>query len=248
MYEPTGDEFSLIDDPRVNLAIEAVRGAFSALDAERAAHAATRAQVVDISPLNEFGENPEAIAENLRKKLESAAKKAGKDGTSVEEAVKQAREQWQAEHRGVLEARDKREQGLVGQLEKLLVDQAIDKHVSTINPTKAGREFFAMKMKASTHTKLTDAHELAATVVDADGKQRYSGSAVNADGSMTLAELAAELAANQDYAAYIQSDAPAGGGTPPRGTPPGPRPPGGRELSATEKISVGIGKGQHQRK
>jgi hypothetical protein len=248
MYEDSGDgQYALIDDPRINLAIEAVRGAFGALDAERAAHEATRQTVVDISPLAEYGEDVPTIASTLKEKLEKAAKKATKEGTSVEDAVKQAREQWQTEHRTTLEARDKREKGLSGQLEKLLVDRAIRKHVREINPTKAGEEFFEMKMKASVRTKLTDADELAVTVVDDKGAQRYSGSDVNADGSMTLKELAAELGANPDYAAYIQSEAPPGGGTPPGG--PTPRPGARRqeqgEKTPHDKIVSGLRKGQH---
>ncbi len=248
LYEDDGSgTFQLVDDPRVNAAIEACRGAFGALDAERAAHEALQRTVPDLTPLAEYGDDVTTIAATLQERLTKAAKKATKDGVNVEDAVNQAREQWGREHKDANEKRDNREQGLTTQLEKLLVDSAVDRCVDGIKPTNAGREFFRMKMKAGIRTKLTDDHQLAVTIVDDKGNQRYSGGD-GPGGAMTMTELASELSANTDYAPYIQSDTPAGGGTPPGGAPQGRTLVGGsqRPLSAVEKIAKGIREGQHR--
>jgi len=53
----------------------------------------------------------------------------------------------------------------------------------------------------------------------------------------------AEMKANEKFGRLFESAAPVGAGMPPRGGSTPPRQPG-RVLSATEKIAIGLAKGQ----
>lgn len=236
------DAFNLVDDPKVKSAIEAVSGAFRALDAERAAHKATQGTIPDLTPLADFGSSPQEIRDNIAAKLEEAAKasKSGK-GPNIEDALAQAKGEWTKAHVGELKQRDEKVTGLQGQLQTLLVDQAIDQAVAKINPTEAGARYFKMLLKEQVRPKLTDNNQLDVTIVDSAGTQRFSGSDARPDGAMTIQELAAEAAADAANKPYIKSEAPSGGGTPPGSTQgTGGRPAQGAAKSAAAKIAAGL--------
>jgi hypothetical protein len=231
--EVEGEGFVLdSEDPKVAGAVSAIAGLNKAL---RAARADARSKTpIDLSPLSEYGADPEEIAEAIRAKLDEAAKAKG-PGIDLEKI----KADLARTHAGELEKERKRAEALQGQLYKVLVENAARQEIAT----QKGDADLLMPFVKERVTVSEDGGEFRVHVVDGTGDARYSG----VTGSpMTLRELVAEMKADKRYGRLFESDAPDGGGTPPSG----PKRPLGREtadLSPVEKIKKGLQEGKYRR-
>jgi hypothetical protein len=81
-------------------------------------------------------------------------------------------------------------------------------------------------------------------VTDEAGDIRYSGTT---GAPMSIKEFVGEIKADQKFSPLFKSEQRSGGGTPP-GAPNRPAlKPTGKDMSPTEKIAMGLSKGQFQR-
>jgi hypothetical protein len=184
---------------------------------------------VDLSPLSEFGADPAAIKAAIDAKLSDAQKAAGQDVNKQIEGVKAA---LATAHKGELDKRDARNQGLQNQLYTMMVENAA---TSAIVELKGVPDLLMPFVKNFVKVNEKDG-QFHVSVVDAQGEIRYG----NTGSPMSIKELIAEMKANEKYGRLFESDQPNGGG----GFQPGAgrqnQQPKKGEKSANDKISAGL--------
>lgn len=228
------------DNPGVKSAVAAVTRLNQALKASRAEAKAAKGQKIDLSPLADFGDTPEAIAEGVNAKLaelnDSLKKKGGED---LQRQVEKIKHDLAQAHAKEIQGRDARVEALTGQLHNLLVTNEATSALSEAGVIDADLAipFVTKQVKvAEQDGKFT------VSVTDDAGDVRYSGVT---GAPMTIKELVAEMKGKEKFGPLFKSEAPSGGGTPPGSQPkPGQFGKDTSQLSAIDKISQGIAKGQ----
>jgi hypothetical protein len=240
MYVAHEGKFKLdTEDPRVKGAVAAVLGLNTALASARAEIDAHRRNKVDLTPLAEYGETPEAIVTNFNARLTEAAKvKDAKD--LIEKAVANAKKEYDAVHAVEKKKLEDRAQGLTDQLYARIVTS--DATAALAEAKALAPEILLPHVASMVRVEDKDGQLVARVLDPATKEARFSGVTGQ---PMTIKELVAELKGNERYKTQFQSETPRGGGTPPRREPTRPA-AREHELSPTEKIASGLNKGQHQ--
>lgn len=240
LYEETEVEgkksFNLKRDDITKGAVEAIVGLNTALKASRAEFKANKGKAVDLSPLAEYGEDPATILAAFTKTKEELTAKGSDD---VKRQIDKIKSDLASGHATELTAAQKRNEALTSQLYGHLVESEA---ITAIAGAKGVPELLLPFVKQQVKVNEADG-KLQVMVVDAAGDPRYSGTSGL---PMTIKELVAEMKANTQYGRLFDSEAPAGGGTPPGG-PGNPGKPGMKteNMTPVDKISAGLAKGQH---
>lgn len=210
------------DDPVVKGSIEAVVKLDRALKAERAVTKDLKTKVVDLSPLSDYGADPEAIAKTIQAKIEELQGKK----VDVEKIKTDISKGFQSE----ITKRDGRLKSLQDQLENVLVTNAIRQSLGdkAVNPD-------LVIPFAKERVRVVDENgKLVVRVVDATGDVRHTAS-----GLMGIDELITEMRGNPQYAVLFKSQAPSGSGAPSGASAGRPRQPDDK-LTPLQKINRGL--------
>jgi len=243
LYTEEGDgSYSLrSDDPGVQSAVAAITRMNGALNNARAdLKKAGEADGVDLSPLSEFGDDPETIAGAVKSKLEElqtqlAASKGKKSADEVQATIERMKTDLMTEHEKQVKAKDQMLEGLRGQLHKHLVsDQATRAIVEA-----GGDPELLMPFVGPSLQPVEKDGKYSVAVVDENGETRFSGTTGEA---MSIKERVAELRATEKFQKFFSSEAPNGGGANPNGRR-SPQVPKGKEMSPTDKIKSGLSRG-----
>jgi hypothetical protein len=228
-----GDDGKFVPDDAHKGVIEAITGLNRSLKAARAE--AKAKTPVDLSPLADFGKTPEEIKAAVESRINELQEQVAKGG-DAKVNLEKIKQDLAAAHAKDLERANKRSEALQNQLYGLLVENAA---TAAVVELKGVPELLLPFIKQQVKV-VEEEGQFNVYVVDSSGDRRYSGVTGQ---PMTIKELVAEMKANEKYGRLFESEAPAGGGMPPRGGSTPPRQPG-RVLSANEKIAVGLAKGQ----
>jgi hypothetical protein len=232
MYKQGADnKFSL--DPTFKGVAEAVTGLNKSLKAAR--EEAKRKTPVDLTLLHDFGDTPETIKAGIDTKLKALQDEIAKGGEAKLNLDKVRQELSEANAKALKQA-GARSEALQNQLYQLMVENAA---TSAVAELKGVPELLLPFIKNQVKVIEQDG-SFKVFVVDAQGDQRYSGVTGQ---PMTIKELVTEMKANEKYGRLFESETQPGGGMTPGGGRSVPRPTG-RELTANEKIAVGLSKGQ----
>jgi len=215
---------------------EALIGLNKALAAARAD--AKSKTPVDLSPLKEWGETPEAIAESFNARLDEASKGATGQARLDIEKIKADLSRANA---GEVEKREKRIAALQGQLFRVLVE---NKAREAAQAMKGEPELLMPFIKDRVAVQEENG-EFNVYVVDENKNVRYSGAT---GAPLGITELVSEMKADARYGRLFASEAPAGGGAPAgAGARPAVPQPGSSQLTATDKIKKGLQQGNFQK-
>ncbi|HLC40261.1 MAG TPA: hypothetical protein VJO34_01385 [Methylomirabilota bacterium] len=236
LYGESEEGFSLRStDPTVKGAVEAIVGLNRALKAARAE--AKNKGSMDLSPLQEWGSDPATIAEAVKARIAEFEEMATK-GSKAKLDIEKIKADLAKAHVGETEKVTRRAEALQKQLYTVMVESTAK---SAIAEAKGDVDLLLPFVTGKIVVKEEDG-AFKVYVVDGSQSIRYSG--VTGE-PMTIKELVGEMKAAEKYGKLFVSEAPSGGGTPPSGPVGGSRIlPGGKELSSTEKISMGLKKGQ----
>lgn len=237
--KPEGaEEYTLKDDPVTKAAVATISGHQKALRAAREEAKKAKDNAVDLSPLQDFGQTPDEIAQTVQEKIKEAS--SGKD-QDVQQQIEKIKQELATNHAQEKEKLQANAKHLQGQLFSLLGTQAAKstlKELGVTDPDLA-LPFILPHLKP----QQDENGEYRITVVDDDGHVRFSG----ATGSeMSVKELCTSMKNDEKFAPLFRSEAPSGGGTKP-GAPGRTVPPTGEQLTATQKIARGLQQGQHSR-
>lgn len=216
---------------------EAVTGLNRSLKAARAEAKAKGDRTVDLSPLADFGQTPEEIKAAITSRIEELQGELAKGGDAKLNLDK-IKADMAAAHSKDLEKATARESALQSQLYGLLVENAATAAVAEL---KGVPELLLPFIKNQVKV-VEEEGAFTVFVVDGQGDRRYSGVTGQ---PMTIKELVAEMKSNEKFGRLFESEAPNGGGMPPRSGNVPPRTPG-KTLSANEKIAAGLAKNQHR--
>ena len=239
LYVEDGEKFKLDSETAgVKSAISAITGLNKALVAARAEAKAHKGKVVDLSGLSEYGETPEAIAENIKVQIAEASKASkGKGAEEIEKAVKSAKEALGTEHGKQIEKLNVRNEALKSQLYSEFVQSKASSALAEAGVVDVD---LALPHVVTQVGVAEEEGQYKVHVVDKGGDVRYSGTTGT---HMNIKELVAEMKGNEKFHPLFKSETRSGGGTTP--TTPRVKTPSGKEMSATEKIAAGLNKGQH---
>lgn len=238
-YAQTGDKHLIKDDPIIKASVKAITGLTGSLKASRAEAKAYKGKIVDLAPLAEYGDAPDKILEAINKKLEDAA--TGGDA-KLKANLENAKKALIDAHKNELGGRDKRIQGLTGQLHRYLVDNTATQVIAEL---KGVPELLLPFVRTQVKVQEQDG-EFTVMVVDDSGNQRYGTTGQ----PMTIKELVQGMKGDQKYGRLFESETPAGGGTPPgagRRTGHVQQQTARDQMTPTQKIQAGLNKGQAQR-
>lgn len=183
--------------------------------------------VVDLSPLSEYGETVESIVEAIQVKL-AAAKTEG--GESYEQQLAKDRQEMKKAHDKEIEGKDKSIDAMRKAVHQHLV---VSKAVEALNAENGNAEL-ALPFVTKHLKVIEEDGSFTAVVVDADGDPRISG---GTGSRMTVTELVKEMKGNETYAPLFKSESKGGGGIQP--STPASVPPNA-EKSSISKISDGL--------
>ncbi len=216
------------DDPVVSAAVATISGLANSLNAARSdADKAKRTQV-DLSPLSEYGENPESILEAFKARLAEQAKAGGKDAAGE---LQRLREEMTKANQTALAERESAIQGLRDQLFTQMVDSEAVRAISE----QRGISELLMPFVRQQVNAVDEDGQLRVYVVDENGDRRYSGTSGN---PMSISELVTEMKGNAKYGRLFDSEAPRGTGMAP--SQPRRAQPPAAELSSVQKIQAGL--------
>ena len=237
-YKQDGEEYLLdTENPVVSAAVSIITGLSNTLNTARTEADKYKSKAIDLSALSDYGTSPEEIKSAVAAKIEELQQQlaGGKEATLNLEKIK---EDLAKAHSKELEIKDNRATALQKQLETLLIVNAA---TSAISEAKGDIDLLMPFVRQSVKTVEEDG-EFKVLVVDDAGDRRFSGTT---GAPMTIKELVNDMKADTNkYGKLFASEAPAGGGKQP-GSGITPTPKQGEEMSAVDKISVGLKKGQH---
>jgi len=244
LYVEQDGEFKLnTADEKVKGAVAAILGLNSALNSERAKTSDLMGKLdkTDLTPLAEYGDTPEMIVAAFNTRLQEATKINQKD--AVEKAVKDKQRELETLHKV-----EKEKLGTnLQQLTKQLYDRIVvaDATSALAQAGAIAPELVLPHIAGQVKVEEKDG-QLVALVMDDAKQPRFSGVTGK---HMAISELVEEMKGTEKYKVFFKSDQKSGGGTPPQG---GARKPDAQRsndqaLSGTDRIKLGLDKGQFQR-
>lgn len=205
---------------------------------------------MDLSPLADYGEDPESIAEAFDAKLKDLQKRI-KGGEDAQKTIERMRAEMTEAHQTELAKKDKRVAAYRSNLHKQLVDNAALQAIAAEKGSELLLPFIKQQVQVQEESFRDDSGEeqirFKTMVMDDQGMPRHSF----VTGQPTsIRELVKEMKSADKYAPLFQSDAPNGGGAEPTGRPSGQPMPGKRaDRNSKEKIAAGLAsRGRGQRK
>lgn len=219
----------------VNESLAPVSAAVLGLNkALKAARTEAKTKAVDLSPLSEYGDSPEAIKETIEAKLNDIMSKDENAKVNIDKIKKDLAEG----HSKELTKQQERTEALKNQLYTMLVQ---NEATTAITEAKGVTELLLPYVKQQVQVKEEDG-KFEAFVVDAQGDVRYSGVTGQ---PMSIRELVAELKATEKLGRAFESDTQSGGG--------GMTPNSGRrtpnvaaDKTSVDKIAAGLNKNNYR--
>jgi hypothetical protein len=231
------------EDAGVKSAVAAITRLNTALKASRAEAKAAKGKTIDLAPLAEFGDAPDTILAGFNNKItelnDALKKKPGAE--EMQRQLDKIKHDLAGQHSKDLTGRDARITALTGQLHTLMVTNEAKSALTEAGVIDADLALPFVQGMVKVDEK---DGKFAVSVVDDAKDVRYSGAT---GAPMTIKELVAEMKAKDKFAPLFKSESPNGGGKPPGGTLPRGQNKDTSQLSAVDKISRGIAKGQAQR-
>jgi len=225
------------DDQATASAVASITGLAKSLNAARKDADGFRKQRVDMSPLSEYGETPEAAAESFRARLTELDSQI-QEGSQAKVDIDRIREDLSKSHNKELGKRDVLVQSLKDQLYANLV---ISETTTAIAAQRGVSELLMPFVKERVRAVEEDGN-IQVYVVDGDGNRRYSGTTGEV---MSISELVSEMKGNPQFGRLFESEAPSGMGTNPNSQRRQAVP--AAERSSVDKISAGLREGQFVR-
>lgn len=225
------------DDPATASAVASITGLAKSLKAARKDADGYRKQRVDLSPLSDYGETPELIAESFQSKL-SELESQIQEGSQAKVDIERIREDLSKSHSKELERRD----GLVQSLKDQLYSNLVVSEATTAIAAQKGVSELLMPFVKERVRAVEEDGNIRVYVVDGDGNRRYSGTTGEA---MTISELVSEMKGNPQFGRLFESEAPSGTGTNP--VPQRRQATPAAERTSVDKISAGLRQGQFAR-
>ena len=224
----------------VGKSVTVIAGLNKALAKSRKEAKDASGKAIDLTPLAEYGEDPEAIMEAFQVKIDEMGKSKGKaSADDLQRQLDKARADWDKASSAEKEAMVKRNDGLLGQLRKHLVSDRLTQ--AMIEEGVDDPDLLMPHVATSVSAREEDG-VFVVRVVDEEGDIRHGATGTE----MTLRERVQEMKGMDKYGRFFKSEAPSGGGAPPGGASRRPaKTP--EKLSPTDKIKVGLDKGQYQR-
>jgi hypothetical protein len=130
--------------------------------------------------------------------------------------------------------KDKELNGMSASLQRYLVEKEA---VNAITQAKGVSDLLLPHIRSQTKV-VRDGEEFVVRVIDSDGEFRGDGKG----GFMGIKDLVAELKSSPTFGRAFESEAPRGGGTPPRQGPTQFQQRQPKDMSPTEKIAAGLTK------
>lgn len=246
LYVESDGKFNLdSENPGVKSAVAAVTRLNVALKASRAEAKAAKGTKVDLSPLADYGDTPEAIAEGVQAKMNelNEAMKKKPDADALQRQVEKIKQDLAGTHAKDISAKDARIEALTGQLHGLLVTNEAKSSLVEAGVIDADLALPFLQKQV----KVDEADgKFTVNVLDEAGDVRYSGVT---GAPMTIKELVTEMKGQEKFGPLFKSEAPDGGGKKP-GSGPSRVPTGGdtSQLSGIDKIALGLSKNQASQK
>jgi len=219
-------------DPTVSAAVNLATGLHQALVKERK----NKPAAVDLTPLQEYGSDPAAIAEGFNKKVQALEAQV-KDGGAFQKQVEEMKQSMTQAHAQALAERDEANAALTEQLDNYMLDTEIAVAASKF----PGLDPKLIKPFARQHLKVDvdgETGQRAVIVLDRDGNTRFSMERPTERAS--VGELLADMSKQETYLRLFPSDARRGADTKPNAGP-GRRPASqGENLTPGQKIARGL--------
>ena len=231
------------EDDGVKSAISAITRMTGALHAARnEAKTAKSNATVDLSPLSDYGQDPQEMATNIASKIDElqtqlAASKGKKSADEVQQTIERMKNDLMGTHQTEIQKRDEQLESLRKHLFKTLVSDAATREIASAG----GDPEMLMPFVAPSLAPFENDGEYSVRVVDDHGEIRYNGATGE---TMTIADRVAELKGNAKFGKLFESDAPSGGGMLPNAARRSPQTPAPADMSPTQKIAAGLAKGQ----
>ena len=218
-------------NPAFTLTAQSFAKIDQALRAERKAHQDTKGKTVDLSPLADWGSNPEEIRNTFSARLEEAVKSGKVDVGKIQEGVRN-------QMKGEVDKATQRAQALQSQLYGLMVNQ----DASSAIRAAGGEPDLLLPIVAQRAKVVETDGRCVVQVFDAAGNIEYGASGE----PMTIKELVENLKASPTYGRAFSSEAPRGGGKPPSSTPAS-IPRSIDSMSSVDKIAAGLAERSRRR-
>lgn len=213
---------------KLHATLKAVRGELSTANQKKS---------VDLGPLSDYGTDVPGIATYVKEKISGLTTQLDEAGKGGKVNIEKIKEEIAKANSGDMQKKDKRIEGLTGQLYKLLVENAAQEAIST----EKGEATLLMPFVKEKVKVAEEDGVFKVFVVDAQGDRRFSGTT---GGPMTLNELVKEMKGHEKFQRLFNSDRKEGGGGSPNHSNSGLIKKGDGEKSAVDKISSGLKKGQ----
>lgn len=228
------------ENPVVAKSVTVITGLNKALGKARKEVKDAAGSAVDLTPLAEFGDSPEAILETFQSKIDEVSKSKGKaSAEDLQRQLDKARADWEKASSAEKEKLTTRAEGLLSHLRKHLVENALTQ--AMIEEGVDDPELLMPHVLPSVSAREENG-DFVVRVVDEEGDIRHGSTG----SEMTLIERVREMKGMDKYGRFFKSEAPKGGGTPPgSGSRRPPQTP--EKMSPTDKIKVGLDKGQGRR-
>lgn len=222
------------DDPAIAGLVAYGTAAATNLQKERK----NKPKAIDLAPLADYGDTPEAILEGFNKKV-TALEAQVKDSGAVKSQIEEMKREMTQAHAAALGKKDETIWSLTEQLDDYMMDTEIAAACSLpqfkgLNP-KLIAPFAKKKMNIDVDT---ETQKRTLVVLDNDGNTRYSmdrpGEKAN------VVELLTTMSKDETYMQLFPSDARTGGGEHPNSVVPNNRSKKTEGMTPAQKISAGL--------
>lgn len=224
------------DEPAIVEAINTIVGLNTALHAARQDVDAAKKGAIDLAPLEAYGDNPQAIAENIAKKVKSLEERAGQDVKSQVDAIKNDMAASQA---AITAQTQKVVENLTTQLDDHMVTNAIGgacPHLNGADPELVA-PFARRRLRIEVDPE-TGARSL--TPLTRDGNVMYSTDPNHAGEKASTVELLKDMSTEPHLAPLFPSANRTGSGAADTAGIPNPSKGDVEKMSAAQKISEGL--------
>jgi uncharacterized alkaline shock family protein YloU len=232
--------YALRADAVTTAAVASITGLNKSLTAARNdVESVKKSKTIDLSPLSEYGDSVEAIASNIKSKVEELASAKDHNSKSVAERIAQVKK----EHGEALAAAVKERDERIASQEKSLHDFMLTSSIQSASAGWQGLNTTLISPFARAQMQVQEVDGKPKVVVVGDnGEARYSTMAERAGELMQADELLVEMSENKQYQQLFPStQAQNGGGAQPKTTPVGARRHDAtKNMTAAQKINHGL--------